>query len=64
MDVATAQYIGVNHCGRGILVTELFLHSANILAILQQMCSETGAAHKSYADAVGLIEFYNKRHGG
>ena len=58
MDVATVQYIGVNHCGRDILVTEQFLQSANIIAILQQMCSEAVPPRKSYAHAVGLIGLF------
>jgi len=58
VDAGTVQHMCVNHCGRDVLVTEQFLHSANIIAILHRMCSETVPPRKSYAHAVGLIGLF------
>ena len=33
--------VGVDHCRGHIFVTQQLLHGANIISILQQMCSET-----------------------
>ena len=40
---AMLEYMGVDHGGLDILVSQEFLHRANIIAIFEQMCGETVA---------------------
>ena len=51
------KHVGVDHRRGHVLVAKQFLHRANIIPVLQQMCSETVPPRKSYADAVGVIGF-------
>ena len=32
--------MGVNHCRANVLVTEQFLHGANVVAVRQKVCGE------------------------
>ena len=48
------EHVGVDHCSRHLLVTEQFLHSADIIPVFQQMRSKTmpeGVAARRLADS-------------